>query len=252
MAQLEYFQYAYMADNYGVLIHAPQSGETACVDCGDAEATVNALKQKNWSLTHIFATHHHADHVAGLAQLKKQFNCHVTGPSGIAGVDQPVAGGETFTFGGTEVQTIHTPGHTKDMINYHLPAEKTVFTGDTLFALGCGRLFEGDAPMMWNSLNKLMTLPSDTIVYSSHEYTEANAAFAVTVDPQNKALADRVKNITALRAKGEATVPGIMSEELATNPFLRAADPAIRQHLNMADATDAEVFAEIRSRKDNF
>ena len=138
------------------------------------------------------------------------------------------------------------------MINYYLPTEKTVFTGDTLFTLGCGRIFEGDAPMMWNSLKKLMKLPADTTVYSSHEYTEANVAFAVTVDPQNAALADRVKSIKALRANGEPTVPSTMTEELATNPFLRAADPAIRQHLNMADATDEEVFAEIRSRKDNF
>ncbi len=252
MAELEYFQYAYMSDNYGVLIHSPKSGETASVDCGDAEATIEALNQKNWSLTHIFATHHHADHVAGLAELKKQFNCHVTGPAGIPGIDKPVADAETFTFGDTEVQTIHTPGHTKDMINYYLPTEKTVFTGDTLFSLGCGRLFEGDAPMMWKSLTKLMKLPADTTVYSSHEYTEANAAFAVTVDPQNAALTERVKNIKALRAKGEPTVPSTLSKELATNPFLRASDPAIRQHLNMAAATDEEVFAEIRSRKDNF
>jgi len=225
MAALEYFQYAYMSDNYGVLIHAPKSGETASIDCGDAEATIDALKKKNWSLSHIFATHHHADHVAGLEQLKNQFSCHVTGPA---------------------------PGHTKDMINYYLPTEKTVFTGDTLFTLGCGRLFEGDAKMMWNSLNKLMKLPADTTVYSSHEYTEANAAFAVTVDPQNTALTERVQNIKALRANGEPTVPSTMTEELATNPFLRASDPAIRQHLNMTDATDEEVFAEIRSRKDNF
>ena len=252
MAELEYFQYAYMSDNYGVLIHAPKSGETASIDCGDAEATTRALKKKNWSLTHIFATHHHADHVAGLAELKQKFNCHVTGPGGIPGVDNPVADAETFTFAGTEVQTIHTPGHTKDMINYYLPTENTVFTGDTLFSLGCGRLFEGDAPMMWESLNKLMKLPEDTIVYSSHEYTEANAAFAITVDPQNAALTERVRNIKALRAEGEPTVPSTLTEELATNPFLRASDPAIRQHLNMTAATDEEVFAEIRSRKDNF
>ena len=252
MAELEYFQYAYMSDNYGVLIHAPKTGETASVDCGDAEATISALKQKNWSLTHIFATHHHADHVAGLAQLKKQFNCHVTGPAGIPGTDTAVSDSDTFTFGNTEIRTMHTPGHTKDMINYYLPTEKIVFTGDTLFSLGCGRIFEGDAPMMWNSLSKLMKLPADTTVYSSHEYTEANAAFAVTVDPQNAALKERVNTIKALRANGEPTVPSTMTEELATNPFLRAADPAIRQHLNMADATDEEVFAEIRSRKDNF
>lgn len=252
MSNFEYFQYAYMADNYGVLVHSPQTGETASIDCGDANAAMAALKQKNWQLSHIFATHHHADHVAGLTELKSSYPCKVYGPAGIDGVDNPVGDGSSFTFAGTEVQTLHTPGHTKDMINYYLPTEKTVFTGDTLFSLGCGRLFEGDAPMMWDSLSKLMQLPQDTIVYSSHEYTEANAAFAVTVDPDNQALHKRVENIKQLRAKGEPTVPSSIAEELATNPFLRAADKGIRHHLNMTDASDAEVFAEIRQRKDNF
>lgn len=252
MAQLDYYQYAYMSDNYGVLVHSPKTGETASIDCGDADATMQALQLKGWSLTHILATHHHADHVAGLDTLKKKFKCHVTGPAGIAGVDKTVTDGDTFKFGGIEIQVIQTPGHTKDMINYYLPAEKTVFTGDTLFSLGCGRIFEGDAPMMWNSLNKLMKLPAETIVYSSHEYTEANAAFAITVDPLNNALQERIKSIKTLRANGEPTVPSTLTEELATNPFLRAADPAIREQLNMADASDEEVFAEIRSRKDNF
>ena len=203
-------------------------------------------------MTHILATHHHADHVAGLAELKKNTNCEVIGPAGIEGVDKQVTEGDRFNFAGIEVQTLHTPGHTKDMINYYLPTEKTVFTGDTLFSLGCGRLFEGDASMMWNSLCKLTALPSDTIVYSSHEYTEANAAFAVTVDPENNKLLDRVEKIKQLRARGEPTVPSTMAEELATNPFLRPDDEKIRQLLNMQSATDAEVFAEIRHRKDNF
>lgn len=252
MAQLDYYQYAYMSDNYGVLVHSPETGETASIDCGDADATIQALQHKGWSLTHILATHHHADHVAGLDTLKQKFKCHVTGPAGITGVDKTVTDGDTFKFDGIEIQVIHTPGHTKDMINYYLPAEKTVFTGDTLFSLGCGRIFEGDAPMMWSSLNKLMKLPAETIVYSSHEYTEANAAFAITVDPLNNALQERIKSIKTLRANGEPTVPSTLTEELATNPFLRAADPAIREQLNMADASDEEVFAEIRSRKDNF
>ena len=252
MATLEYFQFPYMSDNYGVLIHSPDTGETASVDCGDAAATLAALKEKQWSLTHIWATHHHADHVAGLAELKQHSNCHVTGPNGIDGVDNNVGDGNSFEFAGVTVETIHTPGHTKDMINYHLPTEKTVFTGDTLFSLGCGRLFEGDANMMWDSLNKLMVLPADTTVYSSHEYTEANAAFAISVDPDNKALQQRVELIKSLRAQNKPTVPSLLSEELATNPFLRASDALIRQQLQMADSTDAEVFAEIRARKDNF
>lgn len=241
-----------MSDNYGVLVHSPQTGETASIDCGDAKATTDALKQKGWQLTHIFATHHHADHVAGLTELKSSNDCKVVGPAGINGVDNIVSDGDTFTFAGVEVKTIHTPGHTKDMINYYLPTEKTVFTGDTLFSLGCGRLFEGDAPMMWQSLNKLMKLPVDTIVYSSHEYTLANAAFAVTVDPDNSDLKNRAEQIKELRSKDEPTVPSTIALELATNPFLRAADAGVRRHLGMQDATDVEVFAEIRSRKDSF
>ncbi len=252
MANLQYHQYPYMSDNYGVLVHCPQSGDTASIDCGDAAATNSALQTKGWNLTHIFATHHHADHVAGLTTLKAEHNCKVIGPAGINGVDQQVSDNDQFTFAGIEVHTLHTPGHTKDMINYYLPAEKTVFTGDTLFTLGCGRLFEGDAKMMWHSLSKLMRLPPDTIVYSSHEYTEANAAFALTIDPHNGALLQRAEKIKTLRANNEPTVPSTLAEELATNPFLRAQDPAIRQHLGLADATDEEVFAEIRQRKDNF
>lgn len=252
MSNLEYFQYAYMSDNYGVLIHSPHTGETASIDCGDAQATTDALEHKGWQLTHIFATHHHADHVAGLTALKKNTNCQVIGPAGIEGVDKQVTDGDRFSFAGIDVQTLHTPGHTKDMMNYYLPDEKTVFTGDTLFTLGCGRLFEGDASMMWNSLSKLIKLPTDTIVYSSHEYTEANAAFAVTIDPDNSKLLQRVEQIKQLRTRGEPTVPSTMAEELATNPFLRPGDKNIRQQLNMPNATDAEVFAEIRYRKDSF
>jgi len=209
MADLKYYQYAYMSDNYGVLIHSPKSGETAAVDCGDAAAALAACEENNWSLSHIFATHHHDDHTAGLATLKEKTGCKVIGPAGISGVDNTVADGDSFEFAGVTVNTIHTPG-------------------------------------------KLMQLPADTTVYSSHEYTEANAAFAVTVDPQNTALQKRVEHIKTLRSQGKATVPSLLSEELETNPFLRASDGAIRKHLNMADASDAEVFAEIRARKDNF
>lgn len=255
MTSFEYYQFPYMSDNYGVLIHSASSGETACVDVGDGDAVLSALSEKGWSLTHLFITHHHADHVAGLQQVKSATSCQVIGPkqhSDISGLDQQVVDGDTFTFAGQDVTVIHTPGHTADMLNYYIAAEKVVFTGDTLFALGCGRLFEGDANTMWHSLNKLMQLPADTTVYCSHEYTEANAKFAITIDPENPALQDRVKAIQDLRAQGLPTVPSQLSEELATNPFLRAADSGIRAQLQMNDATDSEVFAEIRKRKDNF
>jgi len=251
MAALEYFQYPYLSDNYGVLIHSKVTGETAAVDCGDAKALNEALQANGWKLTHILATHHHGDHVGGLAELKTQTGCHVIGPSSVS-ADQSVSDNDHFKFAGIDVNTLHTPGHTKDMINYYLPEEGTVFTGDTLFSLGCGRLFEDTAETMWQSLQKLMQLPPDTIVYSSHEYTEANAAFAVTVDPENKDLAARVKHIKTLRANNRATVPSTIEEELKTNPFLRASDKSIRNHLDMVDASDVEVFAEIRRRKDNF
>lgn len=255
MTRLEYFQFPYMSDNYGVLIHDPETGATAGIDVGDSTAYLAALAEKGWSLTHLLITHHHADHVAGLADVKTKTSCKVIGPknhSNISGLDQQVADGDTFTFAGFDVKVIHTPGHTADMLNYYIADEKVVFTGDTLFSLGCGRLFEGDADTMWNSLCKLKQLPADTTVYSSHEYTAANADFAITVDPDNKNLQDRIKTIKDLRRQGKPTVPSTLSEELATNPFLRAEDKAIRSHLQMTDATDAAVFAEIRQRKDNF
>jgi len=256
MSKLDIYQYAYMADNYGVLLHAPASGETACIDCGDAQATLAALNKTGWSLTEIWVTHHHADHTAGVTELKSDTNAKVIGPAPlsqhISGLDETLNDGDTFVFAGLEVQTIHTPGHTKDMINFYLPDEHLLFTGDTLFTMGCGRLFECDANTMHQSLSKLTALPPNTIVYSSHEYTLANVKFALSVDPENADLQSRAKHIESLRADGKPTVPSTLREELDTNPFLRAGDKKIRELLNMQSAADADVFAEIRHRKDNF
>ncbi len=253
---LEIHQFPYGDDNYGVLLHCRKSDETAMVDAGDANASEQALAKTGWSLDQIWITHHHGDHTAGLAALKATHNLHVIGPAAgnrpVAGVDQKVHDGEHFTFGSREVRALTTPGHTLDMTNFYLPREKLVFTGDTLFAMGCGRLFEGDASMMWASLNKLMALPGDTTIYCSHEYTSANAAFALSIDPDNQMLKDRAKHVTNLRARGEPTVPTKISLEMATNPFLRANNPSIRSHLSMPNDSDAAVFAEIRRRKDNF
>ena len=160
--------------------------------------------------------------------------------------------GDSFDFASTAVTVISTPGHTLDMLNYHIAAKNLLFTGDTLFAMGCGRLFEGDAAMMWDSLSRLMLLPDDTIIYCGHEYTAANADFALSVDPGNEALQRRAAAVRDLRAIDQPTIPTMMALEKLTNPFLRAADPAIRQRLGMTDAGDAAVFAEIRSLKDNF
>ncbi len=256
MSQLNIHQYPYMSDNYGVLLHSPKTGETACIDCGDASATLAALAQQGWALTEIWVTHHHADHTAGVVELKDATGATVIGPKPlsqeIAGLDKTLEDGDTFQFSGMEVQTLHTPGHTKDMINFYLPEENIVFTGDTLFTIGCGRLFECDAATMYASLAKLTALPAATLVYSSHEYTLANVKFALSVDPKNQALIARAKTVESLRADGKPTVPSSIQEELDTNPFLRADDEQIRELLDMRQASSEEVFAEIRHRKDNF
>ena len=251
---LEFHQFSYMSDNYGVLIHEPVTGETAMVDAGDAAAAMAALKKTGWSLSHILITHHHGDHTAGLAAVKDATGAVVIGPDNpsIKGVDERYGDGDEFIFAGHVCRCIHTPGHTLDMLNYYLPEQGVCFTGDTLFSLGCGRIFEGDPSMMWDSLTKLMALPAETTLYSSHEYTQANAAFALSVDPDNAELIARCAGVEEKRAKGQPTVPSLLSEELATNPFLRASDVRIRAQLKMPDASDREVFAEIRSRKDNF
>ncbi len=256
MSKLKYYQFPYGTDNYGVLLHSSTTGETACVDAGDASAIENALNKTQWKLTHVFITHHHSDHTAGLQTIKSLTGCQAIGPSerstSITGLDIFVGDLDQFLFAGLQVQVLHTPGHTNDMINFHLPEEQVVFTGDTLFALGCGRLFEGDARMMWQSLSRLAALPPQTRVYCSHEYTLANAEFALSIDPHNDALLARIVEIRQLRHENKATIPTSIQLELETNPFLRAANPDIRKHLGLESASDADVFAEIRLRKDRF
>lgn len=256
MSSLECFQFPYGSDNYGVLVHDAESGQTACIDAGDAAAATAALKEKNWSLTHLLITHHHADHTAGLKQLKQETRCHVVGPversTAIAGIDQHVDEGDTFSFAGKTVRVIHTPGHTKDMVNFYFEQDKLVFTGDTLFSMGCGRLFEGDAAMMLTSMNKLHALPDDTIIYCAHEYTATNARFATDVDPDNSDVSTRVAEVTQLRANNQPTVPCLMSVEKKTNPFFRVGDAGIRATLGMADADDVAVFAELRERRNGY
>ena len=256
MSSFQYHQFLYGADNYGVLMHDPKTGQTAAIDAGDLDSYLQAITETGWSLSHILVTHHHPDHTDGLTKLAQQTGAAIFGPSGTRPIHQYIetylSDGDHFDFAGHTVEVIATPGHTLDMLNFYLPQQAVCFTGDTLFALGCGRIFEGTPEMMWASLEKLMKLPPETVIYSSHEYTAANARFAVTVDPDNTALAKRVQAVEALRADNQPTVPSLLSEELATNPFLRAGDPTIRQHLDMSDADDKAVFGEIRARKDNF
>jgi hydroxyacylglutathione hydrolase len=256
MSHLDMHVFICREDNYGVLVHDPKSGATAAIDAPEAAAIERELKRKGWQLTHIFTTHHHFDHVEGNLHLKDQFGCTIIGPaeeaSEIPGINKQVKGGDSFKFAGRDVHVIATPGHTKGHIAYHIPSDYSAFVGDTLFALGCGRVIEGTMDEMWASLAKLRKLSPHTYIYCGHEYTEANARFALTIEPGNRALQQRAETVSRQRAKGEKTVPSILSDELRTNPFLRWDSPEIRANLAMEKATDAEVFAEVRKRKNNF
>lgn len=252
----EVHQFSCRSDNFGVLLHDPVSGKTASIDAPEVEAVVEALRDKNWSLDELFITHWHLDHVEGNLPLKERFGCRITGPKNeaakIPGIDATVIGGDAIEFAGKKVEVIECPGHTLGSVSYHIPDEKLLFAADTLFALGCGRLLEGTPHDMWASLSKLIALPDDTMVYCGHEYTLSNAKFALTVDPDNAELVARTEQIKAQRERGEATLPTSIGLEKRTNPFLRPHDPAIRKLLNMESASDADVFAEIRRRKDVF
>ncbi|MFT7651031.1 MAG: hydroxyacylglutathione hydrolase [Limisphaerales bacterium] len=253
---IEVHQFPCLDDNYGFLIHETVSGVTATIDTPEVGPINAALEEKGWQLTHILNTHHHFDHAGGNEALKSQWNCTVVGADNdaerIPGIDVRVRDGESFAFGESEAQVFEVPGHTSGHIAYYFSKEGRVFVGDTLFALGCGRLFEGTPSQMWTSLQKLMALPDETVVYCAHEYTQANAAFAMSVEPNNAALIDRVGDIEQLRAKGIPTVPTTIGLEKATNPFLRPASAGLQRTVGLVDAPLVEIFAETRKRKDHF
>jgi len=243
-------------DNFGVLVHDPETNLTASIDAPDADAVIKAAERRGWTITHILTTHHHTDHVEGNLALKEKYGCEIIGPINeavaIPGLDKTMADGDSFEFGEHTVNVIETPGHTAGHICYHFVDDKVLFAADTLFALGCGRLFERSAADMWHSLQKLAVLPDETAIYFGHEYTLSNARFALTIDPDNDRLKSRAADIEAMRAEGKFTIPTTLAMEKETNPFLRAADPSIRRNLLMESRTNEEVFAEIRKRKDNF
>jgi hydroxyacylglutathione hydrolase len=242
-----------LQDNYGVLLHDPQTGATAAIDAPEAAAVENALRAKGWRLTDILVTHHHADHTGGIAALKEHHRCHVTAPlreaDRIPLVDATVREHDNVKVGSLEGRVYETPGHTAGHITYFFAPEKLAFVGDTLFSIGCGRVIEGTPEMMWQSLLKLRSLPDDTSLYCGHEYTQANIRFAKTIEPDNQVLAARAKEVEQLRAGGKPTIPSTLAQEKAANPFLRADLPDVAKAVGQAGQPAWKVFAEIRERK---
>jgi len=254
--KLEVHMLPCLEDNYGFLIHDPASGFTACVDTPEVEPILRALDEKNWTLTHILNTHHHFDHAGGNLELKERTDAIVIGArkdaDRIPGIDIQMGNEDSYLFGSHEMTILETPGHTSGHVIYYFADQGMAFVGDTLFALGCGRLFEGTPDDMWNSLQKLLQLPDETLVYCAHEYTQSNARFAVTVDPDNTDLRMRSMEIDKLRARGMPTIPTTIGLEKRTNPFLRAKNADLRAAVGLAQAEDVEVFTEVRKRKDRF
>jgi hydroxyacylglutathione hydrolase len=245
-----------LTDNYAYLLRDAATGTVGVVDPSEAAPVLARLKQLGWTLNYIINTHHHPDHSGGNLELKAVTGAKVVGPfndqARIPGIDIALKDGETFAFGQSIGTAIDIPGHTAGHMALWFAADKAVFSGDTLFALGCGRMFEGNAPMMWASLGRLRQLPPDTRVYCGHEYTQSNARFALSVDPDNAILRTRSAEIDRLRAEGKPTIPSTLAEEALTNPFLRADDADLARRLGLAGAPPSEVFGHLRAAKDNF
>ena len=253
---LQVHQFPCRTDNYGFLAHDQDSGFTACIDTPEAEAINGALEEKGWRLTHILNTHHHGDHTGGNLALQERWACTIVGADNdaerIPGIEVRLSDGDEYEFGSLKAKVIEVPGHTTGHIAYYFASEGVAFVGDTLFALGCGRLFEGTPAMMWESLQKLMALPDETVVYCAHEYTQANARFALSVEPGNAGLGARSKEIDMLRAQGLPTVPTTIGLERATNPFVRPTSENLQATIGLSGDDLVAVFAETRKRKDAF
>ncbi len=253
---LEIVQIPVLTDNYVYLVREPKSGAVGVVDPAVAEPVEQELERRRWRLTHVINTHHHADHTGGNLRLKQRYQATVVGPRAdrarIPGIDVDVGDGEDWQFGEETARVFDVPGHTRGHISYWFKDSRALFCGDTIFSLGCGRLFEGTPAQMWTSIGKLRALPDDTRVYCAHEYTENNGRFARTVEPGNPDLMRRIDEVKRLRAKGLPTVPSLMGQERRTNPFLRADQPSLAANVGLPATDPVAVFAEVRRRKDVF
>jgi len=243
-----------LSDNYAYLVRDADAGLCAVVDPSEAPPVKLALARRGWTLTHILNTHHHFDHTGGNLPLKEEFGCEIVGPgqdrARFEGLDTGVDESTGWSFGGRAVRVLEIPAHTSSHIAFVM--DDAVFTGDTMFAMGCGRLFEGTPAMMWASLSKLMTLRDDTRVYCGHEYTQSNGRFALTMEPNNTDLVERMRDVDMARAKGLPTIPSTIGLEKKTNPFCRPGSAELRRTLGMEAASDVDVLGETRRRKDNF
>jgi hydroxyacylglutathione hydrolase len=255
MSELIIRQILVLRDNYVYLLHDPDTAATAAVDPSVAEPVLRAVADLGWHLTHVLNTHHHHDHTGGNLEIKAATGCTIVGPRAdrdrIPGIDVAVGDGDSYDLGAQRADVYDVPGHTRGHIAYWFRGSRALFCGDTLFLMGCGRLFEGTPEQMWGSLGKLRALPPQTRVYCGHEYTQANARFALTVEPDNAALVARARAVDALRAEGKSTIPGTMADEVATNPFLRADQPSLQRAAG-APGDAVATFAAIRRQKDSF
>ena len=243
-------------DNYAYLCHEPEGGRTTVVDAPEAAPILEAARSRGWRIDQILLTHHHLDHVEGVAEIRSATAARVVGASAdsrrLPPLDLAVEDGSSVAIGNESGAVIDVSGHTVGHVAYLFPDARAAFTGDSLMALGCGRVFEGTFPMMHETLSRFLGLPEDMRIYSGHEYTEGNARFAITVDPGNADLERRTEEILALRAEGRPTVPSLLGTEFRTNPFLRCHVPGVKSALGMEGASDADVFEAIRRRKDRF